>query len=119
MQQRREKRIPSDFARVWCQRLQHAGDLGVLIGILEDHREALKQRIDARLTRLNVANADEVADFHRHQGALLETGRIITTFETLGRGEEAEEMPLDALFSRPARGRAAATNGRHAKPLVR
>lgn len=109
---RREKRIPSDFAKLWLQRLQRAGELDVLIGILEDHREALKQRIDARMTRLNVTDPEAVADFHRHQGALLETGRIITTFETLGRGHEPEETPLDALFSRPTRRRPTKMNGR-------
>lgn len=103
--QRRQKRIPSDFARLWCQRLQRGGELGVLVGILEDHREALKQRIDARMVRLNVSDPEQVADFHRHQGALAETGRIIATFETLGRGETPEEPGLDALFSRPPRSR--------------
>jgi len=96
--------LPSDIVYRTFERWRQSGELNVLLGVLNEHAEKLRNRISNILDGLDVTDLGEVRVFGVLQGRLAETRRLRRVFEAWGKmeptpapDEEQEDVSLDTF----------------------
>ena len=90
----RTKRVPADFGKAVLMRLDRAGDLEVLLGMLWDHEDYLREQITRKLMVPLTGDPAALAALQADQGALREIAKVATAWQTLARAPEpAHAMP--------------------------
>jgi len=105
MARQRTKRVPEEAAQLVFERLNRSGELALVLAVLEDHADAVDERLRGLLASHTLVTEEDKAEFQRGQGALAEIERIIVAFEMLGTREDPRETPVEELFARPPRTR--------------
>lgn len=98
----RTKRVPDGAARLCFERLNRSGELAILIDVLWDDYDFLKQGVDAKLETIDFDDPKARAELQRAQGALHQTSRLVRKFEHLGTRQSAEETSEEPMEGRPA-----------------
>jgi len=80
--------------------LDRGGELAVLIGLLEDHRDYLQEEITRRLSVPIAGEPKELAALQADQGALREVGKIASAWLTLARAPEPMKHTPDPVGRR-------------------
>lgn len=101
----RTKRVPDEHARQVLERLNRSGELPVILGILFDHHDYLRERLDGMLRTVKLTDPDALAAFQMEQGALREVEKIARKFEALGQRLPVIDEQPERLSVRPGRTR--------------